>query len=136
MRMSKEFHGMRWGKLWDNVGFLYHYTYKHPNNPHLWLINYQLINLVSQFMHCHQGCPQRGKIFGSSTFPQISSSIWRLGLSWNLVIGLFHTSWYPPSTTQWLGKIRRKWSSPPSRKNPGDSTAVLYSNTIVILITL
>ena len=38
---------MRYGKLWDNVGFLYHYTYKHPNNPPL-MIDQLPVNKPSQ----------------------------------------------------------------------------------------
>ena len=52
-------------------------------------------------------------LLGSSTIPQICSSIWGLGLSWNIVIGLYNNFRTLQTVAQWLGKIRSKWSIPP-----------------------
>ena len=57
----------------------------------------------------HQGCLQHG-------FPQIVSSIRRVGLTLSIVVGLCMVFETLLTVVQSLGKIRRKWSIPPFHK--------------------
>ena len=76
-------------------------------------------------------CPNHGS-FGSSTFPQICSSIWGLGLSQNLVIGSYNILETLHSVAQWWGKIEVDGLYLLFEKYPGDSTVYLLRSRVLV----